>query len=303
MSLSGKLHLPTTSGRTERGARMEPQSSSGKGVALERLGSGRAAEVFAWTPGVVVKLVREARFDAGLEREATSLEAAARAGIPAPRPMGFVVQDGRLGLLMERIDGRDIFSLAKSQPWRAWSLGCLVGRLHVRLAAASAPASLANLRERVRQHIEESEHVPGRARGRLMAILEATSDGGQLCHMDFHPGNVMLTRQGAFIIDFPNALRGPAIADYAKSWVILRAGKPPGGSGLMDRYVAGLRKIILAGYVRGYRSACDVDGAELARWKAIQVAMRLEEGIPAERKELLRLLSRTLREAERHAYR
>ncbi len=281
---------------------MAQEEAVGESEPLERLGSGRAAEVFAWEPGVVVKLAREAQFERSLDREAASLETAAAAGIAVPKPLGFVTHEGRRGLLMERIDGNDIFAIIEKQPWRVWPLASLVGRLHVDLGATVAPESVASAKDLARTIITESEHVPEAARQRLLALLDAASDGDRLCHMDFHPGNVMLTDAGPYIIDFPNTLRGPAIADHAKSWVILTAGAPTPGMGRFVRVLIALfRKLARSAYMKSYRAAGDIDSGELKRWKALQVAVRLSEGIPAERETLLRLLSRTLREAEAQA--
>ncbi len=281
---------------------MATEVVDGESAPLERLGSGRAAEVFAWEPGVVVKLAREPQFEAELEREAASLEAAAAAGIVVPRPLGFVEHQGRRGLLMERIDGKDMFSIIESQPWRVWQLASLFGRLHVQLGESTAPDSVAKLKDHAKGVFEESVRIPAAARERLLAVLEAAPDGDRLCHLDLHPGNVMLSGKDAFIIDFPNALRGPSIADHAKTWVIFNAGQPTQGMGRTVRVmIAVFRKLALRGYTRAYRSASDIDETALARWKAVQVAVRLDEGIATERRQLLRLLSPALREAEQLA--
>lgn len=265
---------------------------------LQRLGSGRAAEVFTWSPGLVVKLAREDQFAAGLEFEAAALRAARDAGVPVPEPLGLTTHDGRRGLVMERVDGRDILTIIEKQPWRVWSLASLVGRLHAQLGTVDAPDSAASLKDRAGEILAGSAGIPEAARPRVRALLEQVTDGSKLCHMDFHPGNVMLTESGPYIIDFPNAVRGPAVADHAKSWVVFSAGAPTPGMGKMARLMIALfRKLARSAYMRAYRKSASVDPAEVARWKAIMVAGRLEEGIPEERETLLRLLSRTLREA------
>ena len=53
-----------------------------------------------------------------------------------------------------------------------------------------------------------------------------------LCHMDFHPDNVMRTSNGWMIIDWMNARSGAPLADVARSSVIYQvSGPPPGAPG------------------------------------------------------------------------
>lgn len=265
---------------------------------LQRLGAGRAAEVFAWSPGLVVKLARGPEFEEGLQYEAAALEAAAAAGIPVPKPRGIVTHEGRIGLLMDRIEGTDVLSILEKQPWRVWSLAGMTGRLHVQLGGTPAPAGAHDVLAGARRIVAESPHVPDSARPRLLTILDQVRPGTQLCHLDFHPGNVMLSPEGPIIIDFPNAASGPALADHAKSWVILTAGSPQPDTPVLSRLLIKVfRKLARAAYMRTYRRDAPYDSLEFARWKAIAVAVRLNEGIQTERESLLRLLSSSLRAA------
>ncbi|HMO94782.1 MAG TPA: phosphotransferase [Tepidiformaceae bacterium] len=140
---------------------------------LERLGSGRAAEVFAWRPGLVIKLARDETFAAGLAFEADALAAAQGAGVRVPEPHGLTTFQGRAGLVMERIDGRDLFSIIEKQPWRVWRLASLTGRLHVELGQTAAPASAPGLTAMARAVISGSQHVPD------AAAPQATGDSGR----------------------------------------------------------------------------------------------------------------------------
>ncbi len=265
---------------------------------LERLGSGRAAEVFTWSPGVVVKLARDPQFANGLRLEAAGLAAAAGAGVSVPKPLGFVEHEGRTGLLMERIDGDDLLSAMEKRPWQVWKLSSLTGRLHAELAKTVAPEGAHDVYEEALRMVREGEHVPDAARERLLTILAAVAPGDRLCHRDFHPGNVMLTPDGPVVIDFPNVARGPAVADHANTWVLLAAGSAPPDTPVFGRILIKLfRKVALAAYMRAYRSEVPYEADELRRWKAISVAARLQQGIPEDRETLLRMLSRTLREA------
>ena len=69
----------------------------------ERVGSGRVAEVFAFVPGRVIKLLREPGGIEWLRREAAAQMAAHSAGIRVPEVSELATIDGREGIVMERI--------------------------------------------------------------------------------------------------------------------------------------------------------------------------------------------------------
>jgi Ser/Thr protein kinase RdoA (MazF antagonist) len=265
---------------------------------LQRLGAGRAAEVFAWDEGTVVKLSRSADGQPSLETEAAALSAARGAGIRVPAPRGFVTHEGRPGLLMERLAGNDLLSAVEKQPWRVWEFGRLTGRLHAELGKTPAPAGLTDLKDALRGAIAESSAIPDRARPRVLSVLDSLSPGDRLCHGDFHPGNIILTADGPVIIDFPNAVAGDPVADFARTTILLEAGEVPPDTGLWGRILTRIgRKLMLLAYRTGYRAAASVDADTLARWRVVIVAHRLTERIPEERVRLLRMLSRALRAA------
>jgi len=264
----------------------------------ERLGIGRGAEVFAFGEGRVIKLLREPEHARWLTFEFAAQRAARQAGVPAPEAFELREADGRPGLVMERVDGLDCLATVDRQPWRLWSLGTLVGRLHASLAGVPAPDGTPSLRDEIRHDVTTSERVPASARERLLAILEMLPEGDRLCHMDFHPANVLLGPRGPVVIDFASARRGVPIADYVKSVILFEAGEPPEMT-FRDRVILRFgRRLMRAAYQRGYGRLPADDARAALAWRAVIVGQRLGEGIPEERRPLLRMLSRALRAAE-----
>lgn len=264
----------------------------------ERLGIGRGAEVFACGEGRVLKLLRNPEDAHWLTQEAAAQRAAIAAGIRAPQVFDLVEHDGRPGLLMERIEGPDGLTLFDKEPWRVWEIGKLVGRLHTTLSVVTAPADIPSMRDFMRHDISTSDRVPAAARQRLLKILEGLPESSQLCHMDFHPGNVMVTADGPVIIDFASARRGDHIADHVKSLILLEASSPV-EMGLWERMVVRFgRGIARLAYKRGFGRLSGQEAALARRWRPVVIGQRLAEGIPEERGKLLRMLSRSLREAE-----
>ncbi len=260
-----------------------------------RLGGGRAAEVFDYGPGRIIKLLREPGPAEWLDREATAQTAAREAGIAAPEVFGLEHIDGRRGIVMERIEGLDGLTTIDHKPWRVWAVGRETGRLHRQLSAVAAPPMLRGIRAYVSERLD-SPRVPAAARARLHFILERAPDGDRLCHFDFHPGNVIESPSGPTVIDFANAASGHPMADHARSIMTFQAGQPADDTPLKQRMLVAIgRGLARRAYISGYGP---VDLQALTLWMPLVIAARLDEDVPQERKRLLRMLSRSLHAAE-----
>jgi aminoglycoside phosphotransferase (APT) family kinase protein len=263
-----------------------------------RVGIGRGAEVFACGDGLVLKLLRDAGNADWLSREMRAQKAAMEAGVRVPRVLEIVEHEGRPGLLMEEIDGRDGLTAIEKQPWKIWQTSASLGRLHRAIAHVEAPPQLLDIKTIAAHDISTSERIPAAARPRLLALLAAAPEGHNLCHMDFHLGNVIVDATGPVVIDFASARGGDPVADHVKSLLLFEAGTPPEASAWIRVLVLLGRRLARAAYVRGYGKLTPEERMRAKVWWPILVGQRLAEGIPEERKTLLKLLGRTLREAE-----
>ncbi|MEO8538522.1 MAG: phosphotransferase [bacterium] len=263
---------------------------------LERLGSGRAAEVFAFGPGKIIKLLREPGGHDYLQREAAAQAAARAAGIAAPEVFGIEQVEGRTGIVMERINGLDGLSAIDKKPWRVWAIGRDVGSLHRQLSTVPAPEGLRSAKEYMLGRVTASPRVPPSAVPRILDVVAALPEGDRLCHFDFHPGNVIESPAGPVVIDFANAMNGDPMADHARSLMTFEAGEPADDTGRKERILIAVgRGLAKLAYKSGYGP---VDADRLKRWRPLVIAARLDEGVPEERTRLLRMLSRSLRDAE-----
>jgi len=258
---------------------------------LRRIGQGREAEIFLWPEGGVLKLYRDAAYARSRDVEAAAMAAAKAAGAPAPGAIARVEVDGRPGLVMERVAGVDLLTQSGRKPWTVASAGYAMGVAHARLHAVTAPPELPALKERARARSIDAARVPDDLRARALAALDMLPDGAQLLHGDFHPGNVIVTDEGAQVIDWPNAAAGDPDADIARTLLTLRIGEPPEGTPALVRALIGIgRRVMTAFYTRGYRSQRAYDAAAVERWMAPVAIFRLQDGIEEERARLLRII-------------
>ena len=264
-------------------------------ASLQKIAEGREAEIFAYEPGKVLRLLRDSDDSGRLEAEAQTMRAARDAGLPVPAPYGVINVDGRAGLILDRVDGPDLLTEMGKKPWIVLRGARVTGELHARLHAVPAPDGTRSLHDVIRRHIG-GVPLSGELRAFVLGLLDGLPDGDAVCHGDFHPGNIIDTPHGPQIIDWPNATRGHPDADYARTRLVLRLGDPPPGTQLLLRYLIGVvRGVFLRRYDTAYRALRQPDDATLARWEIVRAADRLWDGIEVERTKLISIIETAYR--------
>ncbi|WP_018831426.1 phosphotransferase family protein [Salinispora tropica] len=261
-----------------------------------KIGAGREADVHAWRDDAIIKLYRPGLL--GHRAEAKALATLAGHGI-APRLDDTVQWDGRVGLVLERLDGADLLTLLQQQPWRMLGMARTLAATHLAVHQVSAPADLPELRSVLAARITTAT-MPTRLRSFALRLLDALPEGERLCHGDYHPGNLMLTDGRATVIDWPNATRGVPAADHARTMLLLRYSAPlPETSRVTRRLITSSRSVFTRRYSRAYRAGSVQPLSQSGPWLAVQAAARLSEGVAVERATLFDLLERLVHQIKR----
>jgi tRNA A-37 threonylcarbamoyl transferase component Bud32 len=262
---------------------------------LKKVAEGREAEMFEWERGKLLRLLRNPEHAGAMRWEAASARAATEGGVRVPATYELLAVDGRPGMVVEKIQGRDLLAEIAAKPWRVWSIGKACGALHARLNSVAAGTELPELRARLAEQIRGSDRVPDLYAKFAARELGDLPEGHRLCHGDFHPGNVLRTVDELVVIDWPNAMRGDYHADFARSTLMLRLGDPPPGTPWLIRFGATFaRGLLKRSYEGAYRRAAKVDPVLNMRWELVRAIHRLQDGIESEREKLLRLIDERL---------
>ena len=237
--------------------------------------AGRLSTLHAFGRDTVVKLYPVSMPLAEIEAERDLGMAVERSGlaVPAVQPRLVSTPDGRVGIVLERVDGPLLHEAIGERPLRVFQVARQLADLHRRVHAVAGLPGLPRQDEILARKIGTCTDLDLGERRRLLAMLEALPAGHALCHGDFHAANVVASARGPVILDWVDACTGNALGDVARSWVVMR-------------FVDGSR---------AYRTACRVIGAltlrarlrdsaidrrEFARWQLVCAAARLREGVP-----------------------
>jgi aminoglycoside phosphotransferase (APT) family kinase protein len=199
-------------------------------------------------------------------REVAVMQAVAEHGVPVPRVHATTLWQDRPALLLSWCPGRPVLHEVRARPWRAWSLGVAMGRVQARLHALRVPEALAPLLPAWIPRAGETELA---LQARLNALGRRRP--AALLHLDYHPLNVMSAdRTVTGVLDWANAAVGDPRADLARTVALLRL--PPAPPGTPAVLVAGLRRVLEAGWRTGYQQVAGPFG-DLALFYAWAGAM------------------------------
>ena len=262
---------------------------------LERLAEGREAEVFLRPDGLVLKLMREASYAVRVDREAAALGVLAAAGLPALAVHEIVTVDGRPGLVVDRLPEASLLDRLGRNPLLVERVARAMAGAHAQMHRVAAPADLPDVKDILRERIDDAAPLPAELRPKVLALLASLPDGDRLCHGDLHPGNILGTLAEPVVIDWGDASRGDPLGDMVRTAVLLSVGQPPPGAPTLIRILAPIGGSLLsARYVARYRKLSGIDLDHFAGWRAVRCAARLAEPIPEEHPVLLKMLRRDL---------
>ncbi|MCP4739356.1 MAG: phosphotransferase, partial [Bosea sp.] len=188
----------------------------------EKIGEGAFSEVYAWAPGQVIKL-----FKPGVSRwmprhEVRMIRAVFAAGVPVPKVFGEVTLDGRFGVVLERLDGPTLWHLSRTGAVTFEQAGAIVAALAMSVHNTSPPPEVLSMREHMERELQHDDgKVPKHVATDILALIDRLPPGDGLCHCDLSPGNVIMTAEGAKLVDWTFAMRGPAVLELGFLRVIL----------------------------------------------------------------------------------
>lgn len=238
---------------------------------------GRTSEIYAWGSGKVLKLFYD-WFPAGdVEYESTIARAVHSSGIRVPEVGDIVEVNGRIGLEYERINGESMLDEMRAKPWMLGKYTRLLANQHAEIHAVADVIGIPSLRDKIEKRIRNIGELSSEVREGALSVLEGLPYGSKLCHGDFHPGNIMMTREGPIVIDWIDAAIGNPPADVARTSILIMGTKATAGStSVFEKAMLGwMHKMYLKGYFKLRPAGED----EYRSWMPLVAAARISEGI------------------------
>ncbi len=255
---------------------------------LRIIGEGNTAEVYSWKDGQILKLFRAEFPLGGIEKEYKVSKDVEKLGISIPKAEEMIEYNGRTGIVYERITGESVLNLISTKPWLAKKCMRHLAKMHYEMHQCQAK-ELGSYKEALEWNIVHSNVFTEQVKNALLNTLTKLPEGNALCHGDFHPGNVIRTKEKYVVLDWMTAARGCPAVDVARTALLLgEAALPDNLSVIVKIMVTWLRGRMLNYYLKCYKRYSGLTQEEIDVWRLPILAARLAEWIPdSERKALL----------------
>jgi aminoglycoside phosphotransferase (APT) family kinase protein len=176
----------------------------------------------------------------------------------------------------------------KAHPWMLFKHAHSLAELQFKIHEKST-MGLPTYKDRLRYDIDETSYLTDDLRQEARDRLDQLPDAQNICHGDYHPENVLITKRGPVVIDWMTACSGSPWADVARTSLILTIGVEAAEKKIPP-LLRTMVKLYHRTYLREYRSLHADRENMMYRWMPLIAAARLNENIIPEREALIKIV-------------
>ncbi len=237
---------------------------------------GATTEVFRIDCGKVVNLYDRGTAEEAVRREFAASLFAFEQGILTPEPLKIIETEERYGAVFREVRGCAMLSAIAADPSMTVPHISELARLHRDLHRRPGNVMGRHQREVLSTRLEHISWLSLSDAAEIRERLRGLPDGSRLCHGDFHPGNILLAGERAWIIDWMDATSGHPVGDVARTALLLRYGSLPGGTPEEVRLcLSQIRRQMMQIYLHRYAAGRVGLIPEVRRWMVPVAAVRL----------------------------
>ena len=172
----------------------------------------------------LIKSFDESYSKASVLNEALNQARVEETSLNIPKVIEVAVIDGKWSLVWEYIEGDTLEELMQKHPEKEDEYLNYFVDLQVKMSKERVPL-LGHLRDKMHAKISASS-FPATVRYDLHVRLDGLPRHKKLCHGDFQPSNIIITKDGTpYIIDWSHATQGNGSADAARTYLLFKLNK------------------------------------------------------------------------------
>lgn len=258
---------------------------------LKLLAQGGQAEIYELDKDKVIRVLRNINDEEHLKLEMSIMNSLKEKGKNVPKVYEYLKIEGRPSIIIERLYGDSMLDGIRKKPLQLLKQAEKLGKLHIEVAASAVGLDVVSINDRAAHLIPTSKKLDHEHEKFVLDILSELPRGNDICHGDFHPGNIIITRGQYYVIDWFGVTSGEKLSDIAHTYLLLRNTPQIPGINSFQNFVIGCSgSIISSRYLKICKKLYPFDWSEFSKWMVVRAAERLCYGMPSEKETLIKFI-------------
>jgi tRNA A-37 threonylcarbamoyl transferase component Bud32 len=258
---------------------------------LKLLAQGGQAEIYELDKDKVIRVLRNINDEENLKLEMSIMNSLKEKGKNVPKVYEYLKIEGRPSIIIERLYGDSMLDGIRKKPLQLLKQAEKLGKLHIEVAASAVGLDVVSINDRAAHLIPTSKKLDHELEKFVLDILSELPRGNDICHGDFHPGNIIITRGQYYVIDWFGVTSGEKLSDIAHTYLLLRnTPQIPGINSFQNFAIGCSGSIISSRYLKICKKLYPFDWSEFSKWMVVRAAERLCYGMPSEKETLMKFI-------------
>ena len=258
---------------------------------LKLLAQGGQADIYELGKDKVIRVLRNIEDEEYLKTEMTIMKSLKEKNKAVPKVYEYLKIEGRPSIIMERLYGDTMLTDMKKKPLHILKQAEKLAKLHLEVADSAEGLGMISINDRADYLISKAEMLDNEIKKFVLNILEELPRGNDICHGDFHPGNIIITNEKYYVIDWFGATSGEKLSDIAHTYLLLRnTPKIPGISNFQNFIIGFSGSMISKRYIITCEKLYPFDWNKFSKWMVVRAAERVYYGMQAEKESLIKFL-------------
>lgn len=256
-------------------------------IDLTLFAQGCQAQIYLYGENKVLRVLRDPQDEDLLLNEIEIMKSLSNTVVHVPKVYEFLTIEGRSAVVVERIFGDTMLTDLRKHPLSILNKAKVLASLHISLAQNGTVNNLKPMKSRARFLTGSTDLLKPELKAFVYGLIDELPEGNELCHGDFHPGNILMKESKNFIIDWFGAYKGDLLSDVAHTYLILTNVPRFSGINPIRHFVMKQSGSLLARkYLRAFKKQRPFDESVFSKWLVVKAAERISYGLPTEKPRL-----------------
>lgn len=262
---------------------------------LKLIGRGGQADIYELDNNKVLRVIRNPKDEKHLLTEMTVLKSLKEKGKSVPTVYEFIKIDKKPAIIMERLYGETMLTDIQRKPFSLLKQAEKLATYQMEVDNSAEELNLLSIKKRAHYLISNTELLTDEMKKFILTILDDLPEGNDICHGDFHPGNIILSKNNYFIIDWFGATSGRKLSDIAHTYLLLKnTPKIPGMPNIQYMITKLFGKILSKKYITTINKLDPFSFNEFSKWLLVKAAERVVYGLPSEKDTLIKFINKCM---------